>query len=328
MLKLKHLVSNEALALELLAYWQHDPVDYDLLKRFRISSNAIYPYKKNGEICFLRYCPSSEKSLESVEAEIHFIHYLRSHGFPALEPLLSTHKQWVLCKTSSWGEYLASAFRKVDGEQVSQVPLTDELLFQYGSCLGRLHHLSSGYVPDSSKRWNHEQVFAWMDQQFHRFAAPESIKMESRNLKKVFSGFSKSAKNYGLIHYDFEMDNTFYDAETGKIWLIDFDDAMYHWYQMDIENAWKSLQEPMITEDLAQKKQCFLEGYQSQYPIDTCLSIQCDAFSRFSRLYTYARLKDSIHEDIENEPDWMSGLRSKLTMICSVIEKALGEGNP
>jgi Ser/Thr protein kinase RdoA (MazF antagonist) len=323
MLKLKYLANNEALALELLAYWEHDAVDFDLLKHFRISSNAIYPYKRNGEICFLRYCPLSEKSLESVEAEIHFIHYLRSHDFPALEPLLNTQQQWVLSKNSSWGEYLASAFKKVDGNQVSQLPLTDELIFQYGSCLGRLHHLSSGYVPDSSKRWNHEQVFAWIDQQFHRLSVAESAKRECRNLELLFSRFSRNVQNYGLIHYDFEMDNTFYDEEKGKIWVIDFDDSMYHWYQMDIENAWESLQEPMITEDLAQKKLCFLEGYQSHHPIDPQLSLHKDAFSRFSRLYTYARLKDTLYEEIENEPDWMSRIRSKLTMICSTFEKSM-----
>jgi len=323
MLKLKHLVHNEALTLELLAYWEHDEVDLELLNHFRISSNAIYPFTWKNELCFLRHCPLSEKSLESVEAEIHFIHYLRSHGFPALEPLLTTHKQWVLCKTSSWGEYLASAFKKVDGKQLSQIPLTDELLFQYGSCLGSLHHLSSGYVPDSSKRWAHEQVFAWIDQQFHRLSVAESAKRECRNLELLFSSFSRDVQNYGLIHYDFEMDNTFYDAKTGKIWVIDFDDCMYHWYQMDIENAWKSLQEDLNPEDLAQKMQCFLEGYQSHHPIDPKISLQGDAFSRFSRLYTYARLKDTLSEENENEPDWMSGLRRKLTRICSEIEKAM-----
>lgn len=46
-----------------------------------------------------------------------------------------------------------------------------------------------------------------------------------------------------MIHYDFEFDNVFYDDESTTCNIIDFDDAMYHWYAMDIELTLDSLQD-------------------------------------------------------------------------------------
>ena len=58
MLKLKYLFENYDLAKEALKNWEHDAdtLDY-MLSKFRISSNAIYPFYKNGEVCFLRLAP-------------------------------------------------------------------------------------------------------------------------------------------------------------------------------------------------------------------------------------------------------------------------------
>ena len=41
-----------------------------------------------------------------------------------------------------------------------------------------------------------------------------------------------SPAGYGLVHYDFEPDNVFYDGETCHV--IDFDDSMEHFYAIDL----------------------------------------------------------------------------------------------
>jgi Ser/Thr protein kinase RdoA (MazF antagonist) len=38
---------------------------------------------------------------------------------------------------------------------------------------------------------------------------------------------------YKIVH----LDNIFYDISTDTPNIIDFDDSMYHWYAMDIEQA-------------------------------------------------------------------------------------------
>ena len=78
MLKLKHLFENFDLARYCLAFYDHDVKNLeDMLRYFRISSNAIYPFCSNGKICFLRLSPVEEKTVETVESEIRLIRWLQ-----------------------------------------------------------------------------------------------------------------------------------------------------------------------------------------------------------------------------------------------------------
>lgn len=55
MLKLKYLFSNESLAEMLLGNWTYDPESLHLFQYYRISSNAIYPFRSAGNGQFLRF---------------------------------------------------------------------------------------------------------------------------------------------------------------------------------------------------------------------------------------------------------------------------------
>ena len=62
MLKLKYLFNNKDLAHMVLSNWESDNVDSDLLNYYRISSNAVYWCKNEGETFFLRFAPAEEKT--------------------------------------------------------------------------------------------------------------------------------------------------------------------------------------------------------------------------------------------------------------------------
>ena len=64
MLKLKHLYENFELAKECLNCYDVDKEASDMMfNHFRISSNAIYPFRTTGDgrICFLHLSPLEEK---------------------------------------------------------------------------------------------------------------------------------------------------------------------------------------------------------------------------------------------------------------------------
>ena len=64
MLKLKYLFENFDLARKCMEFYECDMDSVDeMLRYFRISSNAIYPFrlKPDGRICFLRLSPAEEK---------------------------------------------------------------------------------------------------------------------------------------------------------------------------------------------------------------------------------------------------------------------------
>ncbi|WP_268239823.1 phosphotransferase enzyme family protein [Paenibacillus hunanensis] len=81
-------------------------------------------------------------------------------------------------------------------------------------------------------------------------------------LAKQLRSLPMNSGNYGLIHYDFQLDNVFYKKEHRSFQVIDFDDAMYHWYACDVVTALDDfLNEPI---DLNRSEvQAFLNGYRA-----------------------------------------------------------------
>ncbi|MCU0486638.1 MAG: phosphotransferase [Anaerolineales bacterium] len=312
MMKLRHLFHNPDLAHMLVNNWNFDADSLDLFQHFRISANAVYPFRIHGEVCFLRFCPTSEKAKEQILAELEFIQYLRSNQYPALEPVPAKSGEYLVQKDTPWGGYSASVFKRVQGKQISEVGFEEEIMFAYGAALGELHALSRVYTAPQNKRWSHMEVFDWIEEVLQALPTQDPALSELSRLREACSRLPCSPDLYGLIHYDFELDNVFYDETTRTCSVIDFDDAVYHWYLMDIVQALDSLQDEMPPEELPAKQAVFLQGYRSKFPLDEALFTAMPIFRRYAGLYKYARNARSMQEQWEHEPDWMITLRQKL----------------
>ena len=311
-MKLRYLFDNPELAHILLKNWDYDESSLDMFRSYRISANAIYPFTRNGEIHLLRFCPTSEKITDNLIAELEFIAYLRNNDYPALESVLSITGEELVQKSTPWGEYFASAFKRVRGTQLSDLPLENDLLVAYGSALGQLHKLSSQYTAPVTKRWTHTEVLAWVEKILTSISTEAAALQELEYLRGKFSQFPVNVESYGLIHYDFELDNVFYDSQTKSCSVIDFDDAMYHWYVMDIEQALDSLKGEVAESEFQQTETLFLEGYKTNFAIVPELFDSRLLFRRFANLYGYARVLRAMQETWENEPEWLLQLRIKL----------------
>ncbi|MFD1176013.1 phosphotransferase enzyme family protein [Paenibacillus puldeungensis] len=312
MLKLKYLFNNLDLTEMILKNWHFDQSSMEMFKYYRISSNAIYPFQCNGETRLLRYAPKSEKRKSNIQAELEFISYLRDNHYGVLEPIQSNHGEELVEVATPWGEYYATVFKRVPGMQINHTECSDDIIFSYGKALGKLHHLSSQYKTHKIRRWSYVDVLVWVEDVLRRFPGQEAALNEIKILENFFSSIPKSERNFGLVHYDFEFDNVFYDEETNSCYVIDFDDAMYHWYAMDIVQALDDLQECTPIELFHQKKECFINGYLTEYDIPNNLNELMIACRRFAKLYGYARIQRSIGEKWGNEPDWLVTLRGKL----------------
>lgn len=54
MLKLKYLFQHHDLAEMILKNWNYDPESLDMFQYYRISSNAVYPFRDQGKFaCFV-----------------------------------------------------------------------------------------------------------------------------------------------------------------------------------------------------------------------------------------------------------------------------------
>ena len=312
MLKLKYLFDNKDLALMILKNWEYDYDDPNLLKYFRISANAVYWCKNQGKTFFLRFTPAEEKPKEKILAELEFLSYLKDNAYPAVETILSKWGNEFETVNTPWGTYHAVAFKKAPGRQISEAPLTDDIIFSLGKALGKLHKLSSNFNPIGNKRNDWKEIMEWMEDVLSHFPNEIPAKTELSIIRDYFSKLPVSKDNYGLIHYDFETDNVFYDNITNTYTPIDFDDSIYHWYAVDIEQTLDSIKDDIPMEQAEPSTYLFIKGYRSEHDISHEMFSLLPVFRRYINLYGYVRILRSVQEKWDNEPDWMAGLRTKL----------------
>ncbi|WP_423065695.1 phosphotransferase enzyme family protein [Devosia sp. CN2-171] len=320
MLKLRHLFDNRALAETLAAEWVPDPEPFPW---YRISSNAIYVFLRGGEPHFLRFAPQAEKDPQSVAAELAFIAYLRDRGFGAPEAISSRSGEQMVVSETEWGPFVATAFRRVPGQQLGRTGLADEIVAAHGRALAELHTLSRDYAPPGTQRWSHVEALDWMAPWFETDAA----RAEAKLVAGALAALPRDADAYGLCHYDLECDNVFFDAASGRCHAIDFDDAMYHWFAMDIEQAVASVREEIDPERADAGEAAFLAGYASARPLPPDLDRARGICRRFADLYWYARVRRSLAETFADEPYWMVDLRSRLAEGLAEREARFGAPN-
>lgn len=319
MLKLKYLFENYDLAKEALNNWKYDEdMLNEMLSQFRISSNAIYPFFQDGKVCFLRLAPVEEKQEKNVLGEIEFINYLLEHHYPALVPIKTLTGKECLKINTKWGEYYAAAFKRVSGVQMEDTDLSNEIMYEYGKSLGLLHSLSTEFVP-KTKKWTHVEVLDWIAPVLSEYNAPNYVVAELAAIKSELNELSTTRDNYGLIHFDFELSNVFYDKETKSCSVIDFDDGMYHWYALDIEQVFDSIEEKLSGAALQTAKNEFIRGYKEKHCYTQEMDTLLPLMRRFINLYGYARLIRCVAEKFADEPEWLVELRQKLEK--DILEK-------
>jgi len=312
MLKLKYLFDNKDLAHMLLKNWEYDDEDPNFLKYYRISSNAVYWCKNQGKTFFLRFAPADEKSKESILGELDFLRFLRNSGYPAVDTILSKAGKELEEVITPWGTYYAVAFKRVDGKRMDEIALTDDIILGLGKALGKLHKLSSEFNPVANKRKDWKDITDWMELILSALPDERAAKSELYALKDYFLKLPASKENFGLIHYDFEPDNVFYDEATKAYNPIDFDDTMYHWYGLDIQITIDNLTEDMPEEQAEAAVSQFIRGYRSEHILSEDMLKLTPLFRRYDNLYSYVRLLNSINEKWNNEPEWMVSLRNRL----------------
>lgn len=320
MMKLKNLVENFDLAKFALNNWPHDKEGLDArLEQFRISSNAVYPFTQNGRLCFLRLAPPEEKSLSAIKAEVDFILYLRQNKFPAMEPIAANNGKYVLELNTPWGIYYATAFCGVEGEPIEDGDFGKKQMFEYGKTLGLLHRLSAAYKP-ITPRESYLDALERTRNALKEYNCPECAFMRLDSVEKELAALAKTGENFGLVHYDFETDNVFYNPDCAKCSVIDFDDSMYHWYAVDIEQALDSILNEGGEAVYPAARQAFLAGYTTEHTFDERDEAALGAMRRFCDIYAYARLRHCLSAPTDPQPRWMVELGKKLSEKAAFME--------
>lgn len=308
-----------------MTHWEHNEENLDkYLKYFRISSNAMYPFEKYGKRCFLRLAPVEEKLEQNLRGELEFLQYLHSKGYPSMVPVTSKEGEVLLQLDTRWGKYYASVFEGVPGKPIEDTDYNAEIMISYGKALGKLHCLSMEYETEyksAYKKWNYEDALHWIKKVLQEYNAPLPMLTEAVSLEKELAALPQTRESFGLVHYDFEPDNVFYEEKSGECHVIDFEDGMYHFYLLDIEQVFDALAQELSGEAFLQAKEAFLQGYTSEKSLEPECEKLLPLMRRFCNLFAYARMIRCIAEDVQEAPEWMCKLRSILQCKINFLEK-------
>ena len=327
MLKLKYLFENFELAKCVLINWEHDEENLEeYLNYFRISSNAVYPFSVQGKRCFLRLAPVDEKQKNNLAGELEFLQYLNRKGYSAMEPVKARNGSVLLKLDTKWGEYYASVFEGVRGIPVEETDYREGIMSAYGKALGRLHRLSMEYQP-VCRKWSYIEVLAWvravlMEYQ-DKYPVPEKMYRETECVEQELSMLECNKETFGLVHYDFEPDNVFYEEADGSCHVIDFEDGMYHFFLVDVEQVLDALSGELEGDVFQQAKQWFLQGYTSEKELEPDYEKKLPLMRRFCNVFSYARLIRCIAEEVPEAPEWMNGLRERLAGRVRSLEDGI-----
>jgi Ser/Thr protein kinase RdoA (MazF antagonist) len=300
MLKLKNLIQNDQIAKEFLNSYS---LKCPELRFWRSSSNVIYLVQSNGQRYFLRHASEDEKSSDMITAEIEYIQFLRNHGIHANVPIVTKDGNYFVSKNA----YHAILFKEVGGILMNQIDLTNEIMENYGAELARIHRASKEYSPQT-KRPDYNQIFQRIDSTLIDNHECELINL-SHHLLENFNRLSKSEVNYGMCHYDFEFDNVFYVKNSKTFNIIDFDDSMYHFFDVDLAQTIQNIEEE-CSDNSGLLRNAFMQGYKREFPEykETCKELA----KKFIALQGYASIEHSLNNPPDQPPDWMELLIMKL----------------
>jgi Ser/Thr protein kinase RdoA (MazF antagonist) len=309
------------LAEQILESWDYDEGS---VYYFRASANFLFIFKNKDQTYFLRFSDSSEKELSSIESEIEVLEYLREQAIRVALPVKSLNNNYIETVETEIGTFYAVVFEALPGKQFETEDLDIGQFFKWGSSLGELHSIFK--VMPEKYRFNRK---SWSDQLIEiKQQLPVYETAAQRELEQLINWSDRlniSENNFGLIHFDFELDNQRWDNEV--IGILDFDDCMNHWYVADIAFALRDLFKQEVDLDNPLFKE-FLKGYQNETDLDFTLLEQLSYFLRLHNLISFTGLLQTVDvQESSDHPDWLSNLRLKLLQYIELYRDSFEDNS-
>lgn len=192
----------------------------------RASANFVARVVHGGSTYFLRFNHETERSPGRIEAELKYINRLVDRGINANVPVLSLSGNLVESVDTDLGVFRAVLFEEVIGEHIESDDLDAKGFRLWGQALARIHEAGKGQEISGAPSW------------IDHLAAIKSIAKDNlvvlsevKKLEKTLVQYNQTG-HYGLIPFDFEMDNINWVGDS--LGFMDFDDFCYHWHAADM----------------------------------------------------------------------------------------------
>lgn len=187
--------------------------------------------------------------------------------------------------------------------------LRPDQFMQWGQSLAQLHNASENYTVSDRPTW--QDHIATIDAQLpgHETEAHTTL----ARLKRELSALPSTTENFGLIYFDFELDNLLW--HEGEISIIDFDDLAFYWFAADMAFALRDLfdDDPAQIDLTHPTAVAFLAGYRSVRSVSDDDLKHLPLFLRLHNLILFTKIARSLGSEAPpDDPEWTTGLRTRL----------------
>jgi Ser/Thr protein kinase RdoA (MazF antagonist) len=132
-------------------------------------------------------------------------------------------------------------------------------------------------------------------------------------LERQVATLPTSAQTFGLIHYDFELDNLLWDDQ--RVSIVDLDDCAGYWFVADIAFALRDLFDDHAERiDVTDARlHAFVTGYREIRAVTDEELRQLPLFLRIHNLVSFTKLLRAADiDDVAAAPAWVVDLQAKL----------------
>ena len=304
------------IAERILENWAHDRGS---ARHFRSSANFVYACRRQGHGCYLRFADSTERSRAAIEAEIALLGWLAAAGVEVDEAIPSRRGTFVETVETELGTFHSVLFAGLEGRQFEIADLDAPRFREWGAALGRLHAALRDFPGSGSSARG-----TWRDHlEFVRAHVPgqPAVRQELDRTETLLGALPVNRDTYGLIHFDFELDNLYWHDHA--VGILDFDDCSHHWYAADIAFALRDLFADGV--DLGDPSfRAFVCGYTEHSPLDDEQTSHIPLFLRFVNLVVYARIARGLDLPRDQDyPDWLEALDRRLRQRMAAYTASL-----
>lgn len=224
--------------------------------------NCVYRFEHNNQGFYLRLTHEDIRTADDLAGAIDFQHHLWQQKVPVCQPLLSRQNRFI---ETIWQDnlyFLAHVSQEVPGSIMHFDYADKKPYFIWGQALAKLHSASQTYQNKTHAFKNWQDL--WQETQGYLTQEDEDIKALYSSIDNHLQSFTANSANFGLTHADHRPGNVLYDGN--HIYIIDFDEPVYHWFITDIAKPFLDLCQTPYS-NWQQKFAGFLEGYRTIMPI-------------------------------------------------------------
>lgn len=231
-----------------------------------------------GDRYVLRLSNLQDRTLEDYLAETEYVRFLVSNGAHVADVRTSVNGKTVEVLGTGKEACAASLFTRARGDQLAEhgyryiegAPI-EELWYNTGKTLGRIHELSKHYRPET-KRFD---FFEKYGEPYFEELIPDSlvcgflgeepigarVKEKLHALLDRLRALPADAAHYGMIHFDFSDGNYNIDYQDGTVTAYDFDNCRTGWYLFDLANLWAHGVGWIAWNESAEERRQFMDRY-------------------------------------------------------------------